>query len=43
MERKSIEGRCQDTTIRVVVNILPTHTAACKICGVTLGKWRVEW
>jgi hypothetical protein len=32
-ERKSIEGRCMDSAIRLVVNILPTHTAACNVFG----------
>jgi hypothetical protein len=39
--RKSVEGRCQDNAIRVAVNILPTHTAACNICGIMQGKWSV--
>jgi hypothetical protein len=32
-KRKSIEGRCQDNAIRLVVNILPTHTVACNVYG----------
>lgn len=42
MERKSIEGRYQDNTTRFAVNILPTHTAACNICGIMQGKWSVD-
>ena len=32
-DKKSKEGRYQGSAIKLVVSILPAHTAACKIYG----------
>jgi hypothetical protein len=33
-ERQSMEGRCQDTAMRLAVNILTNHAAACNVYSI---------